>query len=88
MKTKSYIIVTRRSGKRKVYTTERYRFLKGLKFAATMLLALAVMILLCGMAAVDDCPAKAFRLIVMIGIGLLLLIMLLYRCLEDMKNDK
>lgn len=74
---KSYIIVTHRNGKRKIYPTERYLLIRRLKFAGTVLAAIAVMLLFCGMAVTDGKEAMPLQLVFYVGVGLTVLISLI-----------
>lgn len=82
-KEKAYIIITHSNGKRRIYRTEKYLLIKRLKFAGTIVTAIAVMLLFCGMAVVDDSTVMPLQLVVMLGMGLFILIALVYSYVSD-----
>lgn len=88
MKNKLYIIVSYRNGKRRVFKVERYRLLRGLKLGLTIAAAIGVMLLMCGMVAVGDHPAKVFQLTVMLGIGIFVVSGLICWCLGERDGRK
>lgn len=77
-KEKSYIIITHSNGKRRVYSTEKYLLIRRLKFAGAIIAAIAVMLLMCGMAVVEDHPVMPLQLVFFLGVGLAVLISLIY----------
>lgn len=77
MKSTSYIIITHSNGKRRVYRTEKYLLIKRLKFVGAIVAAIAVMLLFCGMAVVDDCPIMPLQLVFFLSFGLAVLILLI-----------
>lgn len=83
MKSTSYIIVTRSNGKRKVYRTEAYMLIRRLKFAGAIIAAFAVMFLFCGMAVIEDKAAMPVQMIFFVGMGLFVLISLIYSYVSD-----
>lgn len=96
MKTTSYIIITHSNGKRKVYQTEKYLLKKRLTSIGAIIAAIVVMLLFCGMAAVEDSPIMPFQIVFFVGLGLLVLISLIYSYVsykdpwekQDSKNKK
>ncbi len=78
MKSASYIIITHSNGKRKVYRMEKYLFIKRLKLAGAIVATIAVMLMLCGMAVVEDCPIMPLQVVLMLGFGLFVLISFIY----------
>ena len=73
-----YIIETKSNGERKIYRAERFILVKRLKFAGAMIAAVAVMLLFCGMALVEDGPIMPFQVVLFAGFGLMVLISLIY----------
>lgn len=73
-KENAYIIITHSNGKRKVYRTEKYLLIKRLKFAGAIASAIAVMLLFCGMAVVENRPVMPLQLVFFLGFGLTVLI--------------
>lgn len=88
MKYKSYIIVSHRNGKRRAFTVERNKLLRGLKLGHTIAAAVGVMLLMCGMVVVGDHPAKVFQLTVLLGIGIFVVAGLICWCLGDRDDRK
>lgn len=84
---KPYTIVIHSNGKRRVYRTEAYMLIRRLKFAGAIIAAIAVMLLMCGMVAVGDHPAKVFQLTIILGIGVFVVAGLICWCLEG-RGDK
>lgn len=83
MKSTSYTIITHSNGKRRIYRTETYLLLRRLKFIGSIIAAIAVMLLMCGMAVYKDSPIMPFQLVVLAEIGLIVLIALVYLYVSD-----
>lgn len=86
MKSTPYIIIISSNGKRRIYRTEKYLLIRRLKFAGAIVAAIAVMLLMCGMAVYDDSPVMPLQLVVMLGIGLFVLIALIYSYVSDKES--
>lgn len=74
---KPYTIVIRSNGKRRVYRTEAYMLIRRLKFAGAIIAAIAVMLLMCGMAAIEGKAVMPVQMIFFAGVGLFTLISLI-----------
>ena len=83
MKETLYTIVTHSNGKRKVYRTETYLLLRRLKFIGTILAAIAVTLLMCGMSLNDSSPTMPLEVVGLVGMGILLLILLICAYVSD-----
>lgn len=77
MKFTSYTIVTHSNGQRRVYRTERCLLIKRLKFIGSIVAAIAVMLLFCGMAITEDRPVMPLQVVFFAGFGLTVLISLI-----------
>lgn len=80
------MIVSHLNGKRKIYTSEKYKLLKGAKFAAIISTAIGLMLLMCGMAAIENHPIMPLQLVFLLGIGLFVLISLIYSYVSDKES--
>lgn len=63
-----YYIVTRRNGKQKLYTQAKYRLLTAVKVTGTLLGAVLIMLVLCGMVISDNSPLVDIQIIFIIGV--------------------
>ncbi len=80
---KNYIIITRRNGKQKVYTAEKYKWMRRIKTAAVIVFSLAVLILMCGAVIIDDHPLRPFQLVMLVGLGVAGIVGGVYMMSED-----
>lgn len=87
MKQTVYTIVTRK-GKTKVYRTETYLLLRRLKFIGTILAAIAVTLLMCGMSLADGSPTMPLEVVALLGMGILALALFICGYVSDSKKQE
>ena len=80
MKSTSYIIVTHRNGKRKVYRTGKYLILRRIKLVGAIAAAILTVLLFCGMAVIENHPLMPVQIMFFseLGLSTLILIICLY----------
>lgn len=87
MKQTVYTIVTQ-NGKTKVYTTEKYLLLRRLKFIGTILAAVAVTLLMCGMSLNDSSPTMPLEVVFLVGMGIFAVALLICSYISDSGREE
>ena len=88
MKTTSYIIITRRSGKRKVYRTEKYLLLRRIKLVGAIVAAIVTTLLFCGMTITEKYLLMPVQIMFFSAFGVLALVFIIYSYIDSIEPQK